>query len=88
MPVFVTARLTASDNRSQPWAEAYYLAPEAVAAKAAFVMDLMEARLLVAATLLKRIEPKSNAKFVEFTTLLDPRQMPGQRSNVLRSGRR
>jgi sulfoxide reductase catalytic subunit YedY len=33
--------------------------------------------------LLKRFEPTSRAKFVELTTLLDPRQMPGQRSNVL-----
>jgi sulfoxide reductase catalytic subunit YedY len=28
--------------------------------------------------LLKRFKPTSNAKFVEFTTLLDPKQMPGQ----------
>ena len=35
------------------------------------------------ATLLKRIEPKSNAKYVEFTTLLNPQQMPGQRRSVL-----
>ena len=35
------------------------------------------------ANLLKRIEPKSNAKFVEFTTLLNAQQMPGQRRNVL-----
>ncbi len=34
--------------------------------------------------LLKRFEPTGNAKFVEFTTLYDPRQMPGQRSGVLR----
>jgi len=33
--------------------------------------------------LLKRFEPTSRAKFVELTTLLDPKQMPGQRSNVL-----
>ncbi len=33
--------------------------------------------------LIKRFEPTSRAKFVEFTTLLDPRQMPGQRSSVL-----
>jgi len=32
---------------------------------------------------LRRFEPNSRAKFVEFTTLLDPQQMPGQRSNVL-----
>jgi sulfoxide reductase catalytic subunit YedY len=34
--------------------------------------------------LLKRFEPTSKAKFVEFTTLYDPQQMPGQRSGVLR----
>jgi sulfoxide reductase catalytic subunit YedY len=33
--------------------------------------------------LLKRFAPTSRAKFVEFTTLLDPKQMPGQRSRVL-----
>lgn len=35
------------------------------------------------ADLLKRFNPTSRAKFVEFTTLLDPEQMPGQRSRVL-----
>ena len=35
------------------------------------------------ASLLKRIEPTSTAKFVEFTTLLNPQQMPGQRRQVL-----
>ena len=35
------------------------------------------------ASLLKRIEPKAEAKFVEFTTLLNPQQMPGQRRDVL-----
>ena len=35
------------------------------------------------ASLLKRIEPKSTAKYVEFTTLLNPQQMPGQRRQVL-----
>jgi sulfoxide reductase catalytic subunit YedY len=35
------------------------------------------------ASLLKNIEPRSNAKFVEFTTLLRPEQMPGQRRDVL-----
>jgi sulfoxide reductase catalytic subunit YedY len=35
------------------------------------------------ATLLKQVEPTGNAKFVEFTTLLDPEQMPGQRSEIL-----
>lgn len=33
--------------------------------------------------LVAKLEPTSNAKFVEFTTLLDPAQMPGQRSRVL-----
>jgi sulfoxide reductase catalytic subunit YedY len=31
----------------------------------------------------KRADPLPKAKFVEFTTLMDLRQMPGQRSNVL-----
>jgi sulfoxide reductase catalytic subunit YedY len=35
------------------------------------------------ADLIKRAEPTSQAKFVEFTTLLDPRRMPGQNSPVL-----
>lgn len=34
-------------------------------------------------TLLKRVEPNSRAKFVEFTTLADPKQMPGVRTSVL-----
>jgi len=33
--------------------------------------------------LLKRFKPTSKAKFVEFETLYDPRQMPGQHRNVL-----
>jgi sulfoxide reductase catalytic subunit YedY len=33
--------------------------------------------------LLKKVEPNGNAKFVEFVTLQDPKQMPGQRSSVL-----
>jgi len=33
--------------------------------------------------LIKRVEPTGNAKFLEFTTLLDVAQMPGQRSPVL-----
>jgi methionine sulfoxide reductase catalytic subunit len=33
--------------------------------------------------LLKRFKPTSKAKFVEFKTLYDPKQMPGQRSGVL-----
>ena len=35
------------------------------------------------AALLKQVEPTSKARFVEFTTLNDPGQMPGQRRNVL-----
>ncbi len=33
--------------------------------------------------LLKRFKPTSKAKFVEFKTLYDPKQMPGQRARVL-----
>ncbi|HCA27047.1 MAG TPA: protein-methionine-sulfoxide reductase catalytic subunit MsrP [Betaproteobacteria bacterium] len=33
--------------------------------------------------LIRQVEPTGNAKFVEFTTLYDPEQMPGQRSPVL-----
>jgi methionine sulfoxide reductase catalytic subunit len=36
------------------------------------------------ANLIKRCEPTSKAKFVEFSTLYDPKQMPGVRSPVLR----
>jgi sulfoxide reductase catalytic subunit YedY len=35
------------------------------------------------AELIKQVEPTGNAKFVEFVTLHDPMQMPGQRSSVL-----
>ncbi len=35
------------------------------------------------ATLLKQVEPTGNAKFVEFVSLKDPQQMPGQRDDVL-----
>jgi sulfoxide reductase catalytic subunit YedY len=35
------------------------------------------------ASLLKTVQPTSAAKFVEFTTLLDQKQMPGQRTSVL-----
>jgi len=35
------------------------------------------------AELIKRVEPTGNAKFVEFLTLHDPAQMPGQQSGVL-----
>lgn len=35
------------------------------------------------ADLIRRVEPLPSAKYVEFTTLLDPRQMPGQRFPVL-----
>ncbi len=34
-------------------------------------------------TLLKQVEPLGKAKFVEFTTIWDPSQMPGQHGNVL-----
>jgi len=33
--------------------------------------------------LLKAVEPNSHAKFVEFTTMYDPAQMPGQRRDIL-----
>jgi len=33
---------------------------------------------------INRVEPQSAAKFVEFTTLFDPKQMPGQRVPVLK----
>jgi len=33
--------------------------------------------------LIKQMEPTGNAKYVEFTTLHDPKQMPGQKSSVL-----
>ncbi len=35
------------------------------------------------AELIRRVEPTGNAKFVEFVTLLDPAQMPGQSVRVL-----
>lgn len=35
------------------------------------------------ASLLARVEPTSRAKYVAFTTLLDPEQLPGQRRAVL-----
>jgi sulfoxide reductase catalytic subunit YedY len=35
------------------------------------------------ASLLKTIGPTPSAKYVEFTTLYDTKQMPGQRTNVL-----
>ena len=35
------------------------------------------------APILKQVKPTSRAKFVEFTTLHDPKQMPGQRLRVL-----
>jgi sulfoxide reductase catalytic subunit YedY len=34
--------------------------------------------------LIKRLEPTGKAKFVQFTSLHDPEQMPGQRSGVLK----
>ncbi len=33
--------------------------------------------------LIKRVEPTGNAKFIEFYTLLDPEQMPGQKMPIL-----
>ena len=33
--------------------------------------------------LIKRFEPTTNAKYVEFTTLYDPKQLPGQRRRIL-----
>lgn len=35
------------------------------------------------AELIKRVEPTGNAKYVEFTTLADPKQMPGLRTRVI-----
>ena len=35
---------------------------------------------------IKRLEPTSRAKYVEFTTLHDPQQMPGQRPGLLGAG--
>jgi len=35
------------------------------------------------ADLLRRLEPTSRARYVAFTTLFDPRQLPGQRDSVL-----
>ena len=35
------------------------------------------------ADIIRKVEPTSKAKFVEFTTLYDPAQMPGQRRRVL-----
>ncbi len=35
------------------------------------------------ADVLKRAQPTGKAKYVEFTTLFDPKQMPGQRARVL-----
>lgn len=34
-------------------------------------------------SLLKKVQPTSRAKYVEFTTLLDPKQMPGQNRRIL-----
>lgn len=35
------------------------------------------------AAVLRRLDPLPSARFVEFTTLMDPAQMPGQRTNTL-----
>jgi sulfoxide reductase catalytic subunit YedY len=40
-------------------------------------------RGIALADVIRRAEPLPSAKYVEFTTILDPRQMPGQRSPVL-----
>jgi len=40
-------------------------------------------RGIMLADVLKRAEPTAGAKFVEFTTLMDPKRMPGQRYPVL-----
>jgi sulfoxide reductase catalytic subunit YedY len=34
-------------------------------------------------SLIKKLQPTANAKFVEMTTLMDPEQMPGQKDDVL-----
>ena len=36
------------------------------------------------ASFIRRCDPTSKAKYVEFTTINDPKQMPGMRSSVLR----
>jgi methionine sulfoxide reductase catalytic subunit len=33
--------------------------------------------------MIRRLQPTAGARYVEFTTLFDPKQMPGQRTNVL-----
>ena len=38
------------------------------------------------ASFIKAVEPTSNAKYVAFETLVDPEQMPGQRSNLFGFG--
>jgi len=38
------------------------------------------------ADLVRRVEPTSRAKYVEFTTLHDPKRMPGQRPGLLGAG--
>ena len=38
------------------------------------------------ATLLKRVEPTGQAKYVEFTTLVDPEQFPGQKKGLFSMG--
>lgn len=40
-------------------------------------------RGIMLADVLKRVQPTSQAKFVEFTTLYDPKRMPGQQRDVL-----
>lgn len=36
------------------------------------------------AALLKDVDPRGNAKYVEFTTLLDPKRMPNQKRDILK----
>jgi len=38
------------------------------------------------ASIIKQVKPTSKAKYVQFVTLLDPQQMPGQRPSFLGSG--
>jgi sulfoxide reductase catalytic subunit YedY len=41
-------------------------------------------RGIMLADVLRRAEPAPGARYVEFTTLYDPKRMPGQRESVLR----
>jgi sulfoxide reductase catalytic subunit YedY len=66
-----------------------FLAPHAIEDRV-YRMRCVEAWSMVVpwrgfplADLIQRVEPTGSAKFVEFTTLVRPSQMPGQRSRVL-----